>query len=113
MGHRERLVYATLERSQRAGNIRALRFAVACTWSPAPRHDLAILRRRPPQEPYGSRAIDSSEKDDLAGSASRLEIPVGVGRGGERIAPADVGFEDAIPQRGEHVARHLVQIFPS
>src|SRR5438552_6977146 len=53
----------------------------------------------------------SDEEDDLAAGASRLEIAVGVGRGGEGIALADVGLEDAVTQRGEHVAGHRVQVF--
>ena len=53
----------------------------------------------------------SDEEDDLAAGASRLEIAVGVGRGGEGIVSADVGLEDAVTQRGEHVAGHRVQVF--
>jgi hypothetical protein len=52
----------------------------------------------------------SGLQDNLAGGASRLEIAVGVGGGGEGIASPDVGFENAVTQRGEHVARHCVQV---
>ena len=59
----------------------------------------------------GAPSRGSGEQEDLAAGAPRLEITVGVGRGGEGIASVDVGFEDAVTQRGEHVARHRVQIF--
>jgi len=53
----------------------------------------------------------SGEQDDLTAGATRLEIAVGVRGDGEGIAAADVGFDDAVTQRGKHVARHCLQVF--
>jgi hypothetical protein len=51
----------------------------------------------------------SGEQHDLTAGAAGLEVAVGVGRGGEGIAVADLGADDAVAQRGEHPAGHLLQ----
>src|SRR5262249_28682449 len=56
-----------------------------------------------------SRPPISTNQHDLAAGAARLEVAVGVGGGGERIAPADVRLQDAVAQGGEDVAGHRPQ----
>lgn len=81
--------------------------AIRYTTSPAEARRYADL----PARRISTRgSAGSGEQEDLTAGTSRLEVAVGVGRGGEGVVVADIGFEDTVAQRGEHLAGDLVVV---
>jgi hypothetical protein len=67
--------------------------AIRYTTSPAEARRYADL----PARRISTRgSAGSGEQEDLTAGTSRLEVAVGVGRGGEGVAVADIGFEDTV-----------------